>query len=88
MQFVVSTTEPFENLNVVAEKILEKARASGKFYFADVDLKVDRPQATVVVDRDKISALGMTQQDVGAALGRRWAAAMSTTSRSRGAPTR
>ncbi|MEN6587191.1 MAG: efflux RND transporter permease subunit [Sulfuricella sp.] len=69
VQFVISTTEPFENLNAVAEQVLEKARASGKFYFVDVDLKLDKPQATVVMDRDKIAALGMTQQDVGSALG-------------------
>ena len=69
VQFVVSTTEPFENLNTVAQEVLERARASGKFYFLDVDLKLDKPQATVVVDRDKVAALGMTQQDVGASLG-------------------
>jgi multidrug efflux pump len=69
VQFVISSTEPFENLNTVAQQVLDKARASGKFYFLDVDLKIDKPQATVVVDRDKIAALGMTQQDVGAALG-------------------
>ena len=69
VQFVVTTTEPFERLNAVAQQILERARSSGKFYFVDVDLKLDRPQATVVVDRDKIATLGMTQQDVGAALG-------------------
>jgi len=69
VQFVISSTEPFENLNTVAQQVLDKARSSGKFYFVDVDLKIDKPQATVVVDRDKISALGMTQQDVGAALG-------------------
>ena len=44
-------------------------RASGKFYFVDVDLKLDKPQVNVVVDRDKIAALGLTQQDVGQALG-------------------
>ncbi len=69
VQFVVSTTEPFENLNTVAQQILERARAANLFYFVDADLKLDRPQATVVVDRDKIATLGMTQQDVGAALG-------------------
>jgi multidrug efflux pump len=69
VQFVITTTEPFENLNTVAQQVLDKARASGKFYFLDVDLKIDKPQATVVVDRDKSAALGMTQQDVGAALG-------------------
>ncbi|HEY4067318.1 MAG TPA: efflux RND transporter permease subunit [Burkholderiaceae bacterium] len=69
VQFVITTTEPFENLNTVAQEVMAKAQASGKFYFLDADLKIDKPQATVVVDRDKISALGMTQQDVGNALG-------------------
>ena len=69
VQFVITTTEPFENLNTVAQAVLDKARADNKFYFADVDLKIDNPQATVVVDRDKITTLGLTQQDVGNALG-------------------
>ena len=69
VQFVITTTEPFENLNTVATQVMDKARASGKFYYIDQDLKLDAPQATVVVDRDKIAALGMTQQDVGQALG-------------------
>ena len=69
VQFVITTTEPFENLNTVAQQVLTKAQASGKFYYVDLDLKLDAPQATVVVDREKIAALGMTQQDVGNALG-------------------
>jgi multidrug efflux pump len=69
VQFVITTTEPFENLNTIATAVMDKARASGKFYFIDQDLKLDKPQATVVVDRDKVAALGMTQQDVGQALG-------------------
>ncbi len=69
VQFVITTTEPFENLNIVAQQVLDKARAAAKFYFVDADLKIDKPQATLVVDRDKIAALGMTQQDIGAAMG-------------------
>jgi multidrug efflux pump len=69
VQFVITTTEPFENLNTVAQQVMAKAQASGKFYYIDQDLKLDAPQATVEVDRDKIAALGMTQQDVGQALG-------------------
>jgi len=69
VQFVITTTEPFENLNTVVQQVLDKARAANQFYFVDADLKIDNPQATVVVDRDKIAALGMTQQDVGTALG-------------------
>jgi multidrug efflux pump len=68
VQFVINTTDTFGNLNDVAQKVLQKARASGKFYFVDADLKVDMPQATVVVDRDKVASLGMTQQDFGNAL--------------------
>ncbi len=66
---VITTTEPFENLNDVVQQVLQKAHASGKFYFVDSDLKVDKPQATVSLDRDMITTLGMTQQDVGSALG-------------------
>jgi multidrug efflux pump len=69
VQFVITTTEPFVNLNEVAQAVLDKARASGKFYFLDGDLKIDKPQTTLVVDRDLISALGFSQSDVGAALG-------------------
>jgi len=69
VQFVITTTEPFENLNRVTQQVLDKAREAKKFYFVDADLKIDKPQATLVVDRDKIAALGMTQQDVGSALG-------------------
>jgi multidrug efflux pump len=54
----------------VAQQVIAKAQAQqGKFYYIDGDLKLDAPQATVEVDRDKIAALGMTQQDVGQALG-------------------
>jgi multidrug efflux pump len=69
VQFVITTTEPFENLDQVAKAVMAKAQASGKYYFLDNDLKLDKPQATLVVDRDKIATLGMTQQDVGQALG-------------------
>src|SRR5207244_11160616 len=45
------------------------ARDAGKFGCVDTDLKIDEPQSTVVADRDLISTLGLTQQDVGSALG-------------------
>ncbi|MDE2080137.1 MAG: efflux RND transporter permease subunit, partial [Burkholderiales bacterium] len=69
VQFVITTTEPFQNLNSVAQQVLAKAQAAHLFYFADTDLKIDKPQATVVVDRDQLATLGLTQQDLGNALG-------------------
>ncbi len=68
IQFVINTTEPFQNLNEVSQAVLAKARASGMFFFVDSDLKLDKPQSTVVVDRDKVGSLGLTQADVGATL--------------------
>jgi multidrug efflux pump len=69
VQFVITTTEPFENLNDVAQAVVAKAMSAHAFYFADVDLKLDKPQATIEVDRDKVAALGLSQSDVGSALG-------------------
>jgi multidrug efflux pump len=69
VQVVINTTEPFENLYEVAQSVLQKAQSSGMFFFVDSDLKIDKPQSTLEVDRDMISTLGLTQQDVGGALG-------------------
>ena len=68
MQVVIKTTESYQNLNEVTQAVLQKARASGMFFFVDTDLKVDKPQTVVEVDRDMLTTLGLTQQDVGAAL--------------------
>ena len=68
MQIVIKTTDSYERLNDVVQAALEKARATGLFFYIDTDLKLDKPQITVEVDRDMVSTLGLTQQDVGAAL--------------------
>jgi multidrug efflux pump len=68
VQFVITTTEPVENLNEVAQAVIAEARKEQLFWFADLDLKLDKPQAKVVVDRSKVAALGMTDADVGSAL--------------------
>jgi multidrug efflux pump len=69
LQFVITTTEPVSQLNEVANRVLEKAKKSGMFWFVDSDLKLDKPQATLKIDRDKVADLGLTQQDVGNSLG-------------------
>lgn len=69
VQFVITTTQPFQNLNDVVQQVLTKARADNKFYFVDADLKIDQPQSNLVVDNDKIAALGLSKSQVAAALG-------------------
>ena len=68
LQFVITTTEPFANLATLVQDIQQQAQASGNFYFLDNDLKFDKPQTTVAVDRDKAATMGLSMKDVGAAL--------------------
>lgn len=69
IQFVVGTTEPFERLNEVAQEILAKARESRMFIFIDSDLKIDKMQTSIVLDRDKIAEFGLNMQDIANVLG-------------------
>ena len=64
---IASTAEPKELLEI-ANKLVAKAFESGVFMFADTDLKYDQPQTEIVFDRDKVAALGLNLQQVGADL--------------------
>ena len=68
IQFIIGTTDPFSQLNTVAQKFLQDARASGLFIFLDTDLKLDKPQTVVQIDRSKAALLGLKMSDVGGAL--------------------
>jgi multidrug efflux pump len=68
IQFVVQTTQPFEELNPLVQKIVEEAQKTGIFGYIDPDLKIDKAQASVEINRDKVAELGLTMQDVGNAL--------------------
>jgi multidrug efflux pump len=68
VQFVIQTTKSFNELHEVADKVFKGAMQSGQFLFLDPDLKIDLPQATVEIDRDKTAQLGITMNDVGTAL--------------------
>ncbi len=73
VQFVITTPESISRLYSVSQKVLDRARASGLFFFVASDLKIDQPQDQIVVNPNKVADLGLTQQDVantlGAALG-------------------
>ena len=69
IQFVLTTTDNFYNLNTVLQSVLEKAYATGKFAYIDPDLKIDQVQTNILLDRDKASELGLNMQDVGNVIG-------------------
>lgn len=69
IQFVINGTDSFDRLNEVNQALMDAARASGVFIFLDTDLKIDKAQTSVLLDRDKASEFGLTMQDLGQVLG-------------------
>lgn len=65
IQFVIQTTQDFDQLNIIVKEIIQKAVATGAFAYIDPDLKIDKTQTTVQLNRDKISEFGLSMKDVG-----------------------
>ena len=65
MAFVIKSTDDYSKLNTYAQTILQKAYQSGLFLFLDSDLKIDKAQTVVEINRDKASQMGLTMLDVG-----------------------
>lgn len=65
VQFVITTTDSYDKLNNVSQNLLDEARKSGLFIYLDTDLKIDKPQTTIQLDRDKAAQLGLSMADVG-----------------------
>lgn len=68
VQFVIKTTQGFEQLGEVSNEFMQEALKEGVFAFLDSDLKIDLPQASVEIDRDKTTQLGLSMDDVGNAM--------------------
>ncbi len=68
VEFVVAGTLPPDQLLELAQKVVEKAMASGQFAFLETDVKIDQLREEIVLDREKISAMGLDLRSVGADL--------------------
>ncbi len=64
IQFVVQTTENSIQLNKVAQKVMNQAYQTGEFAYIDSNLKVDKQQSQININRDKIAEFGLNMQDV------------------------
>ena len=64
-----STEEKTKEMLKAAMAIVGAGYQSGKFTYVDTDLKIDRPEAKVLVDREKVADLGMDLAGVGRELG-------------------
>ncbi len=69
VEFIIASTADTREILAIVEQLQLKAMNSGMFAFPPlIDVKLDQPQAEVVIDRDKVAALGLNLQQVGADL--------------------
>ena len=69
VQFVVGSTQPQLASFEVGQELVREAYESGLFVYADLDVKYDRPETRIVIDREKAGNLGIDMEQVGIDLG-------------------
>ena len=69
VELVLQSSQPLEDLLQTTMAVVGKGFESGKFQFVDTNLKIDRPEARVKIDRERVADLGMDLQSVGRELG-------------------
>lgn len=64
VELVVLSTSPYEDMKTYADKMVIAANQSGKFLFANTDLKIDLPQVRFTLNRQRIADLGLDLANV------------------------
>jgi multidrug efflux pump len=67
LQFIVQGNT-YQDLDKITTKILNKMRENKQLIMPDSDLKLNKPQLKVEIDRDKASTLGVQVEDIGRTL--------------------
>ncbi|MFN7022440.1 MAG: efflux RND transporter permease subunit [Phycisphaerales bacterium] len=65
VEFIVTSTDEAEQMAPYMQALVGAAFASGKFMYADSELKIDLPQARVVIDKQKVADMGLDLASVG-----------------------
>lgn len=65
MAFVIKTTDNYSKLNNYVQTIVQKGYQSGLFLYLDSDLKIDKSQTVIALNRDKAAQLGLTMLNIG-----------------------
>ncbi len=69
VELVLQSNAPIEQMLETTAAVLGVGWQSGKFLYVDTDLKIDLPEARVVLDRERLSDLGLDLAGVGRELG-------------------
>ncbi|MGR6873909.1 efflux RND transporter permease subunit [Pseudomonas sp. HK3] len=68
IEVVIQTTQGYEQLNKFMQALMGKVYGAGLFTQPDTDLKLNKPQLDISVDRDKAADLGVAVSELGATL--------------------
>ncbi len=69
VELILASDLPPEQMLQTAGAVIGAGWQSGKFLYVDTDLKIDLPEARVVIDRDQVADLGLDLASVGRELG-------------------
>lgn len=69
VQFVVTTSNPFESLVTIASDVLAETQSNPTFVYSELDLAFDSATMNIKIDRDRAGTYGITMQDIGVTLG-------------------
>ncbi len=66
VELVIASTAESSEILGFAQKLQQKAAASGMFAFPPlIDVKIDKPSSEIEIDREKLAGLGLDLQSVG-----------------------
>lgn len=65
LQFVIQADADYEQLDHIADQLVDSATASGRFSFLMKEVEFTRPMATLVIDRNLAADLGLSMAEIG-----------------------
>jgi multidrug efflux pump len=68
LNFVIQTSDSYENLNVVVRQMLDEIAKNPGIVSPDVDLRLNKPELRIEVDREKAADMGVSIEVVAKAL--------------------
>jgi multidrug efflux pump len=68
IEFVINSITDYPLIYKSAEQIRQKAQSSGLFLFVKNTLSFDRPELAIKIDRAKAGMMGISMEEIGAAL--------------------
>ncbi len=68
VSFVAASTADYREIMRVGDELVKAARESGLFIFITQNLKFDRPEVKVNIDRELAARLGISMRDIGETL--------------------